>query len=188
MSAISRDVADVRPPPRKPPRPRPKPPRAVTVLERPDKADPDQYTGIRIVCGKEDHVYLLHPIEADFGLGFELEKLDEAHELATVEVYHVNLAGQESTCTCPGHSYHGHCKHVDGLLALDAQGKLPRRLARQKMVACNRCQELTDAPGLCRSCQQDMAEGSAEEAWWQQQQEGMRAELDAAADCTDCPF
>jgi uncharacterized Zn finger protein len=32
---------------------------------------------------------------------------------------------QDSSCTCPGHMFHGYCKHVDALRALLAEGRLP---------------------------------------------------------------
>jgi hypothetical protein len=52
-----------------------------------------------------------------------------APDLATVESYHVLLAGPESSCTCKGNSYTGHCKHVEGLQELVGKGRLPYRSA-----------------------------------------------------------
>ena len=49
--------------------------------------------------------------------GIELTKGDGT-------VYHVNLDGRASTCDCKGHVSHGHCKHVESLLALQQRGKL----------------------------------------------------------------
>jgi hypothetical protein len=36
----------------------------------------------------------------------------------------VSLDANGPTCNCPGHRYRGACKHLDALLALQAQGKL----------------------------------------------------------------
>jgi len=49
--------------------------------------------------------------------GIELTKRDGT-------VYHVNLSGSDSTCDCKGFTSHGHCKHVESLLALQQRGKL----------------------------------------------------------------
>src|SRR5215468_5216630 len=49
--------------------------------------------------------------------GIELTKRDGT-------VYHVNLSGTDSTCDCKGFESHGHCKHVESLLALQQRGKL----------------------------------------------------------------
>src|SRR2546421_7369272 len=49
--------------------------------------------------------------------GIELTKGDGT-------VYHVNLDGRASTCDCKGHVSHGHCKHVESLLALERAGGL----------------------------------------------------------------
>jgi hypothetical protein len=41
-------------------------------------------------------------------------------------VYDVLLENeQDGSCTCPGHTYHGYCRHLDALRALLAEGKLP---------------------------------------------------------------
>ena len=49
--------------------------------------------------------------------GIELTKGDGT-------AYHVNLSGADSTCDCKGFTSHGHCKHVESLLALQQRGKL----------------------------------------------------------------
>jgi hypothetical protein len=71
--------------------------------------------------------YRLREVPSDFGRAFELRKL----EADGGEVYHVNLAdgpdGPEDSCECKGHLRHGHrtvCRHVAGLKALAAAGKL----------------------------------------------------------------
>lgn len=76
-------------------------------------------------AGKLDY-YLARKLDADpsFGQAYELEKQDEH---GTADVYHVTLKGQHSTCSCPGGCFRPHkrCKHVSGLQALAAHGKLP---------------------------------------------------------------
>ena len=61
--------------------------------------------------------YTLEPIPSDFGRGLLLHKHDG-------QSYAVNLSGPDSTCDCKGHTQHGHCKHVESLLALQQRGKL----------------------------------------------------------------
>jgi hypothetical protein len=68
--------------------------------------------------GKEKAEYLLAELAADYGRGFELEKI------GGLEVYHVNVDGAAKTCDCKGHSRWGHCKHADGVAALIAAGRL----------------------------------------------------------------
>jgi hypothetical protein len=41
--------------------------------------------------------------------------------------YVVLLAGPDSSCTFPGHSFTGGCKHASALLAFAAEGRLPGR-------------------------------------------------------------
>lgn len=89
--------------------------RSIVWLERPSDAT-DGWGAIELRQDKRVDKYLVRRIEADFGVGFQLEKL--AADLTTVEQYDINLAGRESTCTCRGNSQHGHCKHVSGLIAL----------------------------------------------------------------------
>jgi SWIM zinc finger len=61
--------------------------------------------------------YALEPIPSDFGRGLILHKDDG-------KSYCVNLSGPDTTCDCPGFESHGHCKHCESLLALQAAGKL----------------------------------------------------------------
>ncbi|MBL8796688.1 MAG: hypothetical protein JNM56_22490 [Planctomycetia bacterium] len=76
-------------------------------------------------AGKLDF-YIARKLSADFGQAYRLEKQAVETERA-VEVYDVLLNGSRSSCDCPGGCYRPHrpCKHVAGLLALAAQGKLP---------------------------------------------------------------
>jgi len=62
-------------------------------------------------------LYKVEPVAADYGRGLILHKPDGTS-------YYVNLSGPDSTCDCKGHTSHGHCKHVESLLALAAAGKL----------------------------------------------------------------
>jgi hypothetical protein len=89
--------------------------------------------------GKADD-YQLGRLPADFGQGFLLEKIGSDKG----ETYHVNLNGQESSCTCPGHCHNGYCKHVDGLAGLDKAGKLTP--AKPDDGLCPWCQ---DRPEKC---------------------------------------
>jgi hypothetical protein len=49
----------------------------------------------------------------------------QVREVGHVEEYHVCLNGRKSLCDCKGFFHAGHCKHVDGLSALAAAGKIP---------------------------------------------------------------
>ena len=148
--------------------------RTLKLLETPAPMF-DGYGALRITEGKKADLYLFRAIEADFGEGYEVEKLTP--ELDTAEVYHVSLARQESSCTCKGNTYCGHCRHVEALTALDKAGKLPR--LHQKMDACNGCQAHVEAPGLCERCQ--AAEGT--DGGHAQAEEMQAADIDP----WDCP-
>jgi len=76
---------------------------------------------LEVFDSRKTDFYLAKPIPSDWGQAFLLEKQDDA---GTAETYRVCLDGQHSTCDCKGHSYHGHCKHWQGLLALREAGKL----------------------------------------------------------------
>lgn len=67
--------------------------------------------------------YLLTPIASDFGAAFHLTKSIGPDGIGG-EKYDVLLHGKESSCTCPGNTYHGHCKHLDAITALVQSGKL----------------------------------------------------------------
>jgi hypothetical protein len=73
---------------------------------------------VRIQVGMQINLYFLQAIPCDLeGRGFALTKLDREEV-----VYHVLLAGPQSTCDCKGFLQHSHCKHMEGLLAL-VEGK-----------------------------------------------------------------
>lgn len=102
------------------PRPRKPIARAIGVLEPPQA---DQPGLLKIVMGKEAAVYWYREIPADFGgRAFELRKFQAE------EAYHVLLPGNgcHGSCECKGHIRHGHCKHAEGLAALEQAGQLPR--------------------------------------------------------------
>jgi hypothetical protein len=70
--------------------------------------------------------YFFSERPADFSRGFLVEKWSEAVR-AVVQEYHVCLDGDRSTCECKGHLRWGHrtvCRHVAGLVALAAAGKV----------------------------------------------------------------
>ncbi len=71
----------------------------------------------------EIYRYWLQRIDADFGIGFELEKIEP--DGATGPVYHVNVEGeQDGRCDCLGAERWGRCKHLDLCHALIAREKL----------------------------------------------------------------
>ena len=75
-------------------------------------------------AGKLDY-YLARKLEAEqsFGACYEIVKQDEQGDAAT---YHVSL-GRHPSCSCPSGCFRPHkiCRHVAGLQALAAHGKLP---------------------------------------------------------------
>ncbi|HWG47715.1 MAG TPA: hypothetical protein VN688_33430 [Gemmataceae bacterium] len=82
--------------------------------------------GKLILCitqGEDVRSYLLTPIPSDFGTAYHLLKSDNGSDKG--EAYDVLLAGRDSSCTCKGNTYHGHCKHVESLTALLNAEKLP---------------------------------------------------------------
>src|SRR5262249_29706008 len=75
---------------------------------------------VRIAVGKVIADYRVWPLASDFGSSFALEKFGAG------ERYHVLLdsAGGQHSCECKGFLRWGHCKHVEGLLALRKAGQL----------------------------------------------------------------
>ena len=72
---------------------------------------------VRPKAGDQIDAYTLEPIPSDHGRGLLLHKHDGTS-------YAVLLSGPDSTCDCKGFESHGHCKHVESLLALQQRGKL----------------------------------------------------------------
>lgn len=83
-------------------------------------------TGILSITqdGKAD-VYSLSPVPSEIGgEGFRFEKFDRATGRVAEEYHALVAAGDGHSCTCPGNTYHGFCKHVESVLALRHAGKL----------------------------------------------------------------
>lgn len=80
-------------------------------------------TVLTLTAGDEMRGYLLTPIPSDFGAGFHLVKGDNG-DGSPHEEYDVLLDGRESSCTCPGNTYKGRCKHLDAIQALVNAGKI----------------------------------------------------------------
>jgi hypothetical protein len=103
-------------------------PRQVTRTVRLKLAPHADAPGIvNIAVGKAEQDYLVLPLPSDFGRSFLLEKTDGQDATQ----YHVCLNGEHSTCECEGFLRHGiacnggtGCKHIGGLNALVAEGKL----------------------------------------------------------------
>jgi hypothetical protein len=74
---------------------------------------------VRPRAGDLVDIYTLEPFAANGGRGLFLGKQD-----GSGQSYSVFLSGPDSLCDCKGFASHGHCKHVESLLALDAARKL----------------------------------------------------------------
>jgi hypothetical protein len=74
--------------------------------------------------------YYLQQIPADFGLGFHVEKfgVEQVEGEPTEYDVHIDTERNHHSCTCAGNTYHGHCKHVEAVLALIATGKIVARI------------------------------------------------------------
>lgn len=70
---------------------------------------------VRIRTPRAVSTYTLTAVPSDYGRGFCFEK-------ETGEAYHVHVEEDGATCECLGFLRHGHCKHLDGLLALRNRG------------------------------------------------------------------
>lgn len=83
---------------------------------------------LRIQQDQELDHYFLRVIPCDFGHGFELQKL-----VPGGTVYHVALdpTANKHSCKCKGFLRWNHCKHVEGLLAMAAAGRLGNPAERQ---------------------------------------------------------
>jgi hypothetical protein len=67
--------------------------------------------------------YVLTPLASEIGgTAYRLGKADNGD--GQMDEYDVLLHGKETSCTCPGHTIKGKCKHVSALEALLAAGKL----------------------------------------------------------------
>jgi hypothetical protein len=74
--------------------------------------------------------YYLEQIPADYGLGFHVEKFgtEQVEGEPTEYDVHIDTERGHHSCTCKGNTYHGHCKHVEAVLALIAAGKIKARI------------------------------------------------------------
>jgi hypothetical protein len=76
---------------------------------------------LRIVdCDGKPETYRVLPLAADFGRAFELVIVG----CRFGAFYHVAFNGAEPSCTCPGGTYRGICKHSVAVAALVAGGAL----------------------------------------------------------------
>lgn len=93
------------------------------VGERPTPQRP--YGILTLALGKEITDYFIMPLyDIDFGeAAWELSKLVKGQAMT---VYHVLLDGKNSSCSCPGHESHRHCKHLDAIQFLTRTGQLPK--------------------------------------------------------------
>jgi hypothetical protein len=64
--------------------------------------------------------YVLHEIPCEIGgRGFAV------HRLGMGTLYHVRIGPpRDCSCECKGFLYHGYCRHILGLLALEQVGRL----------------------------------------------------------------
>jgi hypothetical protein len=68
--------------------------------------------------------YFVLPIPADFGVAFEVTKLVPGKGADTRYAVNLGGEGEPATCECKGFLEWGHCRHVSGLQALRAAGRL----------------------------------------------------------------
>jgi len=108
--------------PKRAPRQRKARERSVKVLIAPSPGQNDLY--IRITQDDKPAHYWVSAFPSDWGRAFRVERSGQEGK----DVYDVCLEenDQADSCTCPGNTYGGYCKHVDALRALDAAGALPR--------------------------------------------------------------
>jgi hypothetical protein len=84
--------------------------------------------GLQLVTGKGTAAkakwYALEAIPTQLGgRAFRLTPATGDNLAAGETDYVVLLAGPDSSCTCPGHTYSGGCKHVSALLHFQAEGR-----------------------------------------------------------------
>jgi hypothetical protein len=96
--------------------------------------------------------YFVHPIPADFGLGFHFEKFSTDQEEGEPPEYDVNIDLQHGrhTCECKGFQRWNHCKHISSLLSLIQRGKIavpaakpqPAPKPEAKRPFCEMCNDI----------------------------------------------
>lgn len=130
--------------------------------------------------GKAAH-YWISPLASDWGLAYRFERAGEEATEAVGESYDVLLENeQDASCTCPGHTFGGYCKHVDATRALLAAGKLALPAVPNAPVAEHASRE------NCPKCgSADFAWDNSERATCQQQGCGTVWEPFGAAESVD---
>jgi hypothetical protein len=68
--------------------------------------------------------YFVLPIPADFGVAFEVTKLVPGKGADTRYAVNLGGEGEPASCECKGFLKWGHCRHLEGLQALRAAGRL----------------------------------------------------------------
>jgi hypothetical protein len=69
-----------------------------------------------------DEHYSLTALPSGYGRSFRLEKVVDGERPA----YVVHLDADHPSCSCPGGSFHGRCKHLDTMLELQGKGALDK--------------------------------------------------------------
>jgi hypothetical protein len=73
----------------------------------------------------ESFHYHLSAIDADYGRGYRLEKVEGERTEGEPSEYAALIDGITSSCECKGHLRHGTaCKHISALQALQNAGKI----------------------------------------------------------------
>jgi hypothetical protein len=71
-------------------------------------------------CDGKAETYRVLTLHTDFGRGFEL--VNVGRRFGTF--YHVHFDGPAPSCTCPGGTHRGVCKHITAVAALVVGGAL----------------------------------------------------------------
>jgi hypothetical protein len=80
---------------------------------------------LRLTEDGKETLFFVDRIASEIGgAGFRLTKFEQYQRGEEDAAYNVLLDGERSTCECKGHVRHGHCRHVDGLKALQTARKL----------------------------------------------------------------
>jgi hypothetical protein len=114
--------------------------------------------------------YYVRAVPADFGAGYHLTRFPGQVEPGEPTEYHVNIDPDDPEhghheCECWGHLRWGHktrCKHILGILQLNAEGRLPQPTDREPFPASPRCLcgALATVGAECQRCN-DLAEDRA---------------------------
>src|SRR5262245_54971811 len=76
--------------------------------------------GVAVLPGSrgDEDCYWIDAVPSDWGAAYRVQKF------GTGETYSVCLDGEGGTCGCKGYEHTGHCRHITGLLQLQAEGAL----------------------------------------------------------------